>query len=409
MTEPRRRFDRDDVVRLVAIAWSALVTFGWWAVLSVQWDDKPDMVRRDYYCFYRAGELWLHGGDPFSQTDHAFVNPPFTLPLVIGLALAGLRGSYVVLAAIGSAGWVLGCVLASRLGEATERRRDTLAFAMVTAPCAFLALHLGQLSGVYFAILAGSLLLLARGRDGAAGTLAGLLLAKPNFVVALVGATLVLRRPRFLMALAAVGALLLLLSIPFGLEAWSDFFAALGRLAHRHDVTVRDYWKQFTVYAFVRAMTHGLDDTGNVARAISGAVLLGFGAAIVLVLRRHRDRFAEPMMAARLASVIVLATCALNSYLFFYDAVFLALPAGCLWLATSSWRRPALRRLAMLCAALSWLLQVEVAWVHVNPPLAGLVSALWLAIELVDLWPPPSASPLPAGSGTGERAAVSRS
>jgi hypothetical protein len=386
-TPERRRFDRDDVVRLVAIAWSALVTFGWWAVLAVQWDDKPDMVRRDYYCFYRAGELWWNGGDPFSQQDHAFVNPPFTLPLVIGLALAGLRGSYVVLAALGSIGWVLGCVLASRLGEATDRRRDTLAFALVTAPCAFLALHLGQLSGIYFALLAGSLVLFARGRDGAAGALAGLLLAKPNFVVALVGAALVLRRPRFLVSLAAVGALLVLLSLPFGTEAWSDFFAALARLAHRHDVTVRDYWKQFTVYAFLRAVTYGADGSGTMARGISGAVLVAFGTAIVVILRRHRERWREPMMAARLASVIVLATCALNSYLFFYDAVFLALPAGCLWLAAPTWRRIALRRLAIACVALSWLLQVEVAWVHVNPPLAGLVSALWLAIELVDLWP----------------------
>lgn len=383
----RPRFERDDVVRLASIAWLAVALFGWWSVLAVQWDDDAAMIRRDYYCFYRAGELFLRGEDPFSQYDHAFVNPPFTLPLVIGLAWAGLRGSYVVLALLGTLAWILGCVLASRLGTATPQRRQTLVFALLTAPCAFLALHLGQLSGIYFALLSGSLLLFARGHDRAAGALASLLLAKPNFVVALVGAAVVLRRPRFLMALAVGALVLIALSLPFGLEPWLACGRALSHLAHRHDVVVADYWKQFTVYAFFRAVLYGIDESGVAARIATALVLLGFGVAIYRVLSAHRARWREPGMSARLASILVLTTCALNTYLFFYDAVFIALPAATLFLAEDTWSRPRLRWIALACMAICWLLQLEVAFIHENPPLAGVVAALWLALELLDLMP----------------------
>lgn len=401
MAEPRPRFTRGDVVRLVSLAWIAVALFGWWSVLAVQWDDDPAMIRRDYYCFFRAGELFLLGEDPFSQEDHAFVNPPFTLPMVIGLSWAGLRGSYVVLAMLGALGWLAGCVLATRFGEASEERRATLVFALLTAPCAFLALHLGQLSGIYFLILAGTLLLFSRGHDRGAGALGALLLAKPNFLVAVVLAAFVLKRPRFLIALGAGALALVLFSLPFGLEAWVDCWHALSRLAHRHDTVAADYWKQFTVYAFFRAVLFGVDASGIAARLVTGAVLLGFGAAILSTLRRHRARWGEPGMAARLASILVLATCALNTYLFFYDAVFLALPAATLFVADTTWARPRLRMLAIVSMALSWLLQVEVAFIHENPPLAGVVAALWLVLELVDLHEarPLEGSSVPSPSG----------
>lgn len=379
------RFDRDDLVRLSALAWVALALFGWWSVLAVQWDDEPAMIRRDYYCFYRAGELLAAGEDPYSQYDHAFVNPPFTLPLVLGLFRLGLRGSYGLLAAGSTLAFVLGCVLVSRLGEAGARRRQTVVFAMLTTPCLFLSLHLGQVSGFYFALLSGALLLVSRGHDRAAGALAALLLAKPNLVVALVGAALLSRRWPFLVAFAGVGALLALLGLPYGLETWSDCLHALGRLAHRHDVVHADHWKQFTVYAFFRASLWDVDEGGLAARIVTALVTLGFSWPIVRVLLAHRDRWSEPATFARLASVIVLATCALNSYLFFYDASLLALPAATLALAP--WRSTGLRRLAIAAAVLSWLLQVEVAFVHENPPLGGVLAAVWLAAELADLWP----------------------
>jgi hypothetical protein len=382
---PQRRIDRDDLVRLAAIAWLAVALFGWWSVLAVQWDDDPAMIRRDYYCFYRAGELLASGEDPYSQADHAFVNPPFTLPLVLGLFHLGLRGSYVLLASLGTLAFGLGCVLASRLGEGSARRRVTVVFAMLTTPCLLLCLHLGQVSGFYFATLSSALVLLSRGHDRAAGAVAALLLAKPNLIVALLGAALVSRRWHFGLAFALMGALLVALGLPYGPEVWGDAWAALSRLAHRHDVVHADHWKQFTVYAFLRATLWTWDEGGLAARTLSVAVSVGFLVPIVRVLLALRERWSEPAAFARLASVIVLATCALNSYLFFYDASFLALPAATLALAP--WRSTSLRRIAIVAAVLSWLIQVEVAFVHENPPLGGVIAAVWLAAELADLWP----------------------
>lgn len=377
------RFDRDDAARLMALSVIAAFGFAWWAVLATQWSDEAVLTQRDFYCFYRAGELWIEGGDPFSQEDHAFVNPPFTLPLVVVLWSLGLRGSYVALAFLGAAAWVLGCMLAVRFGEASERRRTTVAIILLTTPCAFLALHLGQLSGVYFALLTGSLLAMARGHDRTAGALAALLMAKPNFVIALIGAAIVWGRRRLLVTFALGTAVLVAISLPFGSEMWLDFWRALTRLAVRHDTVVSDYWKQLTVYAFLRASMHDFDPDGMLARMLWLLIAFVFGAVIARVLWRHRD--GEPAMAARMASVVVLATCALNAYLFYYDAVFLALPAATLVVAKRAWRSPLLHRSAIVCAVSSWWLQVGLTFLHEDPPLHGIVTALWLAIELADL------------------------
>lgn len=398
MTEPpapstsRKRFGYDDAIRLVAIGWVAATMFGWWSVIATQWSDDALLENRDFYCFFLAGELHVAGDDAYSRHDHAFVNPPFSLPFVGLLGHLGLRGSYVLLAALGTLGWLFAIALVTRLGVGTDRERDTVAIVLTTAPCFFLGLHLAQLSGIYFALLAGSLVLVFRGRDLPAGLVAAGLLFKPNFAVALVLAAIVLGRPRFVLGFVVGGALLVLPALLYGEETWASFFDALSYLAWRHDTVEADYWKQFTLYAFFRASTHGLDESGLLARIVTAAITLPIGLAIARRLYVLRARLSEPEVFARIASVIVLATTALNTYLFFYDAVFLALPGAMLWLARGSWRSRTRWGLALGCAALSWLTQVEVAFVHQNPPIAGVVATIWLVLELVDL-AAPSAEP----------------
>lgn len=384
-TPPRGRVAWDDAVRLVAIGWLAATLFGWWSVLATQWSDDALMQNRDYYCFVLAGELHVAGDDAYSRHDHAFVNPPFALPLVGVLGRLGLRGSYILLALCTALAWLMGVALTCSLGSASQRDRETLAIVLTTAPCFFLGLHLAQLSGVYFAVLAGALVLLGRGRDVPAGLVAAGLLFKPNFLVALVLGAVLLRRWRFLGALLLGSAALIVPALAYGEETWASFFDALTYLAHRHDTVADDYWKQFTLYAFLRASTNALDESGIAARALWLLVALPLGALLAHRLAILRTRAANPETFARVASVLVLATTALNSYLFFYDAIFLALPAATLWLARSSWRSRSRWRIAVACAVLSWLAQVEVAFVHVNPPIAGAIATLWLVIELVDL------------------------
>ena len=400
----RWRLAWDDAVRLVAIGWIAATLFGWWSVLATQWSDDALLENRDYYCFVLAGELHVAGDDAYGRHDHAFVNPPFALPLVGLLGRLGLRGSYALLATLGSLAWLLGVALAASLGRATQRERETVALVMCTAPCFFLGLHLAQLSGVYFALLAGALVLLGRGRDVPAGLLAAGLLFKPNFLVALVLGAILLRRWRFLLGVCLGAALLVVSALAYGEETWASFFDALAYLAHRHDTVAEDYWKQFTLYAFFRASTHALDESGLFARVLWAAAALPLGAIIARRLLALRGRAGDPVIFARLASVLMLATVALNSYLFFYDAVFLVLPAAALWLARSSWRSRARWALALTCAALSWAAQVEVAFVHLNPPVAGVFSTLWLVLELVDLGEEAPAAPVAAAPASASAA-----
>lgn len=379
------RFGVHDVVRIAALLWIAVALFAFWTQLSIHWGDDAEMMKRDFYCFYRAGELFLQGRDPFSDLDHRFVNPPFTLPLAAGLSRLGLRGAYVGVSIVSGIAWISGVIVSSRFGVASPSKRATVCIALLTAPASFLALHLGQLSGIYFLLLASSLLLLMRGSDRTAGCVAALLLAKPNLLVAIFLAALLLRRWRFVMALAIAGALLVLSSVPLGEVLWAQAADGLADLSHTHDTLAGQYWRQFTVYAFFRSAFHGLDASGVVARVLTAGVLLGFGVLIYRVVRQHRARWQEPLWGARLASIIVLSTCALNIYLFYYDSVFIALPVAMLVLAKDAWTSRNRWRIAVVLALAAWLLQLVTVFWQQNPPLFGVVCAVWLAVELWDL------------------------
>jgi hypothetical protein len=380
MTTSEPRFGRDDAIRIACLAWIVLCGFGYAAALALDWDDETRLSARDFWCFFRAGELLLAGQSAYAQVDRAFANPPFTLPLVAVLPSLGVRGAYVVIAVVGSIAMVLGAAATVSLGEGSARERGTVALAIATSPSFFLALHLGQLSGVYFALLSGALALLVSGRHGAAGAMAALLLAKPNLAVALIGAALVVRAWRFLAALSVVALALLVVSLPFGLAAWSEWLGAVAYLAQRHDAAASDLWKQHTLYALVRSTL-----TAATARIAWAAVAVAIGAAIVATLVALRSRLEEREIGARVASLIVLATCALNTYLFYYDTLLLALPAAMLFLARASWTRRGLHRAAIACAVAAWILQAEVTLVHDHRPVLGAVTTAWLLIELLDL------------------------
>lgn len=384
---PEPRFSGDDVVRLAAIAWCAVAVCAWWSVLEAQWSDDVGFGLRDFYCFQRAGLHLIDGDSSTSPYDYEFVYPPVALLGVAPLGLVSVRTAYVLLAALGSALWLLGCRAAAALGEATSRRRSTLTIAAVTAPGFFFALHLGQLTGFYMAVVAGTLLLLSQGRERPAALVAALLVAKPHFLVPIVLAAAILRRCRFVGTACLVVGTLLLASTLFGPAMWHDWWSAFSGLTTRHDAHADRYWKQVTLLAFLRAELLPIDAGGWLARSVYLASLAAFAAPLFWVLRAIAARAHEPVWMARAASVVVLTLVGLNTYLFYYDAALLALPAITLFTASETWRRPVLRRIAIGCALLSWLTQLETGLLQTNPPLGGVLAVVWLVTELIDLWP----------------------
>lgn len=380
-----RRFTGHDAARLAALVWIAVVLFLWWAQLELHWDAEA-LLRRDFRCFFEAGRRLRAGAAPYAGGRMPLLYPPFVLPLVGATATLGAHQLYAAVGALMTLGLAAGAVAAASLGSAPRPRRVTIAVLVATSPSFFLGLHLGQPAGVFLALVAGALALWAHGRPAAGGALAALLLAKPHFALVIVGLAVLLRAWRFLAAFAVAALALLALSLPYGLDAWQGWLAEVRRVALDHDAHPAKLWKQFTLYAFLRSVTDGLDPAGRLAKALYALALLPFGATIAVVVHRLRARFAEPMIAARLFAVAVLALCALNLYLHYYDALLLAIPAATLALAAPTWRRRLAHRGAVACAALLWVLQLSVLFWQVTPPLAGVVTTVWLALELQDLW-----------------------
>jgi hypothetical protein len=374
----------DDAIRIAALLWSAASLFAWAAVLSVEWDDEALLGRRDFRSLYACGERLVHGGNAFFDERLPVLTTPIVLPLARLYYELGLRGAYVLASTLTSIGLLVGAIASASLGEASRERRVTIAIAIVAAPPFYLALHLGQLAGVYFALLAGSLALLLRGRHVSAGALAALLLAKPHLAIGVAGLALLIGARRFFVGLMAGAAIAIALTLPFGAERWAEWSTVLGETSRRLDGRPNGYWKQFTLYAFVRSALYGVDPAGTIAKIVLPVSALSFGAAIVLAIRRLGEQRQEAAFAARLAGVVVLAICALNAYLFYYDALLLALPTAVL--ATGRWHRPSARWISTACAALIFWLSLAVTWDRSQPQLAGAITTLWLAAELVDLF-----------------------
>jgi hypothetical protein len=193
---------------------------------------------------------------------------------------------------------------------------------------------------------------------------------KPPFVIAPLALALVARRRRVLAGLAAGLLVWLALSIPAGLERWSEWLAALARITGELGDGRVALWKQHTWLAFLRSVAPSwLAWTGWVAVAVPvGAWTL------------WRVREPERLGLVRTAGILALATVALGPYAYFYDALLLAIPAAALWLERDRYRRA--WPLALVAVA-------TFAWQHVGffalqrgPAAGGALALAWLLLEL---------------------------
>src|SRR6185369_6558834 len=81
------------------------------------------------------------------------------------------------------------------------------------------------------------------------------------------------------------------------------------------------WWRQFTLYAFLRSVTSRADMDMSIARWFYLGITGPLGIATLLAVHKalapdHR------LLALRAVAILVLASVALNAYLFYYDAAF---------------------------------------------------------------------------------------
>jgi hypothetical protein len=383
------------MARLAALAWAIGVGTYLGVVLARDLADPTRLARRDFYCFWRAGELALAGGTGYEQVDRTFANPPFAIPLVELLALLGPSDAFFAIGITTLLLAGLGMALLGRIEGIDPRFRVTGVVLALTTPSFVSALHLGQPTGLYLGLTAMAVWGLVERRDVPAGIATGLLLAKPPLALALLGLGTLLRPRTFTLAWVGTALALVLASLPFGLHAWSAWNDVLAALVERHETTPDSWRKQFTVYAFVRTVSSwpALAWTGaSRAHARLAAIVVGAAFALPLARTLWRTRALRDDggptgrgFRVRVASIAVLATIALNLYLFYYDAALAVIPTLFLFSHLAAWRSLGRWRAAVALASLIWLAQLLPMLWRGGPSPVGPMALAWAVLELIEL------------------------
>jgi len=371
----------------IAAGLTAVVLFvqvGW--LLNVFGSPDPAAAAyRDWIQFYRTGlrivagrasDIYVvrftGGGRPELSDGFYFLYPPFVAWITIPLAFLSRLSAYLVCACAVAVGTALGMVtLLKVMGTRGVARVTGVLGGVASAPWNA-AVILGHLSALL--LLSPSLALFAwsRRRPVLAGGFLALLLAKPNWGFPTLGFLVAGRRWRMVVGFVAVGALLLLVSLPLGAGLWGEWWATM--VGYRNVIADQTPpWKQATLLATIESVLgrSGSDPLVRASWALTSLPLLAGTALAWFRNAGDSERF------PRLLGIALLA----------YDAV-LVIPIGVvLWTSPDSYRSSDLRRWAMAVCVATWL------WMYVqyfllrdlSPSLAGFGLATWLVLELVDL------------------------
>jgi hypothetical protein len=353
---------------------------------------------RDFISFWTGAQAIRTGHSPYDQAFqtavqqangwdaqielfpfHPYVYPPWLALLIWPLAWLPYRAAFAVWLAVSL---VLGAV-AVRLLMSTLRPRGgryALPLAWLMALTYLPVLHgvvVGQTHLVLLYLMAVVMWAGAASRDRAAGLALGLMSIKPQvgLVLALLFGLYWLAQRRWpaLFSLILTGAACAALSFMVAPDWVTDMLAAPDRFTALTGLPLlpsgfRDYP---TVYAAARV---GLEQDP----ALLCAVSLGVFGALLLIARRIRDVFRQPVWF----SVIVCAgLCVITPYARVYELTLLVWPALFLaWSPRARWPRPL--KVIVVTAIYAWpwlLLPVNAAGVwNVVAPLA-LLWALLLA------------------------------
>jgi hypothetical protein len=391
---PRRfRIDGHDAARIASIVLMGIFAVAMLDYVREQWADDAQFTHRDFHNFHNAGVRIRAGEDVYQHDEIPFLLTPLAAPAVTLLSYVPERAAFVLAAIFTGTLYVLALIVVARTCRADARATLTACFLAASMPPFWYSLYLGQLSGLYLFLLAVSLALLAvpraEGRtwktEALAGALTAILCVKPQLALVVLFVAVLRRAWGALAAFVIVFLILWGISVPMlGVGAFLEWREQVTWCTEALEGAETTWWRQFTLYAFLRAVTSRAAMDVSVARWMYLAILLPLGLATLLAARRMLapdDR----RLALRAVSILVLATVALNGYLFYYDAAFLVVPWMIAFLTYPTYASIT-RGLIVVLAAVSWVLALTTPILQQGGiPLPGLVATLWLLVELVDL------------------------
>lgn len=200
-------------------------------------------------------------------------------------------------------------------------------------------LDLGQNQVITLTILVWGWVCSSRGRDGWAGAIWGLLAFKPVWAMAFLLVPLVMQRWRFVLVMAATGASMILMTIPFvGIQPWWDWLAVGKEASGIYDVNQNWIALSRDLSGIVHRymIDFKIPDTERHNRTVTvmswGLIAVVFSSTIGIYLR-----YAERRNRVGLDAGFLLLGAYLCSYRFmYYDALLSLLPLAVL-LANPRW------------------------------------------------------------------------
>lgn len=336
----------------------------------------------DWTAFDTAADRLVSGETIYRPWDREaeplpYLYPPFALWLTVPLAFVGFWGSFALSTLTPLAAYITGlCKLAkAQLGDVD---RGTGLILCVASGPAIGASLIGQYSGLYVMAVGGAALLYTRDRRVLAGMVLAFLWIKPNIAVVVPFAIVWSRSWRMFRGFSGGTALVLALSLPFGLDQWSGFLSNAQNMAELQEGGLVPVGKMVTVLSSIQTI-FGLEAAVGPSVAIWLLIALVLGIA-VLMLWTPTKLAASPVRA--FASLAIFAVAA-NPRVYFYDGSLLLMGMYGLWMHAVVGGGKAARRWMPLLAMLVWF----GAWGSLFPvlnPIAGPAAGLGLLLAASD-------------------------
>jgi len=197
---------------------------------------------------------------------------------------------------------------------------SALGLAILAYPPFFVNLAIGQNAAYSLAVLLVAWALAARGRDLGAGLVLGLLVCKPNWLVAVGWIPLVHGRWRLLAGMALGGGTVVLATAAVvGVQPFLDYRLLFSKVARIHELPFYDLDIKYSGVGLFRKWL------GATSPWASAVAWIGNGAVIFLTWRATRGQWrpGEPMFH-RLMACSLLAALWINPHLNHYDLLPLA-------------------------------------------------------------------------------------
>ena len=322
--------------RVVGAIVAATPVTAWWlqrlvAIPSSGWftPGRPFALGNDLRTFRLAAYLVTHGGggsvyDPSafralagaSPTGGYIANPPPFLALIAPLGWLPFEAAWWIVAGLS----VVGLVFGLRLLGVT--RPVLTAAALLAFPPVYFTITYGQMTILWFVVLAGTYRLLDEDRQVSAGIVAGLMVMKPTLAFGLLLWWVIDWRRFRVAALAAATSAAGYLGLSFLIvpTVWRGFIGSFTELFFAPGYALRQ-WAQFSLWSTWRIVFPGRPALASVAGILSVVTVL---VIIIPLLRRTTDLHTG-------FSVALLLTMLASPYVIAYDWSLLIIPAVLLW------------------------------------------------------------------------------